>query len=204
MCRIHPGGLIVACTLLTIAFGCSTEDLGNLVDKAKNAASEGTEKVKEAVSQEVESVQEKMGAASTEVQEQLSMAGTIELTAGAPLKTDACYARLIAQGARRPAVLQLQSYRDANSESFPSVFLQSQVEVSSPSELVGKIVSARLFVQRDAQGSVLFSETESPVELRIVSLEEKLLSAELVAASLLDTATGESVAATGRFEGVLP
>jgi hypothetical protein len=101
-------------------------------------------------------------------------------------------------------VLQLQSYRDAENESFPSVFLRSQVNASSPSDLIGQIVTARLFVQQDAQGSVLFSETGSPVELKIVSFEEQLLTAELVAGSLLDTATGESVAVTGKFEGVLP
>lgn len=204
MVRTHPGGLVIACSLLSIAFGCSKEELGDLVDKAKDAASEGTEKVKQAVSENVETVQGRMEGASAEVQEQLGMAGAIELTAGTPVKTNACYARLITQGSGRPTVLQLQSYRDAENETFPSVFLHSRVNGSSPSELVGKIVSARLFVQQDAQGSVLFSETGSPVELRIASLEEQLLTAELVAGSLLDTATGESVAVTGKFEGVLP
>lgn len=94
----------------TLSVGCSKEDLTGALDKAKSAVTENAAKAKEAVQAKVESTTET-------VQEQLNLAGSIELTAGEIVKTDACYASFIRQGAGRPNVLQLQSYRDAEPRS---------------------------------------------------------------------------------------
>lgn len=177
--------------------GCSKEELSELVNQAKETASEGTAKVKQVVSEKLETQTER-------VQQQLHLAGRIELEVGAPLQTDACYAALITPGSNRPNVLQLQSYREAERESFPAVFLQAQVSAKTPAELVGQVLRARLFVQPAAPGTVLFSPPETPVDLKVVSVEGKMLSAELVNATLHDAASGASVTGTGRFTAVLP
>jgi hypothetical protein len=182
--------------LAIFAIGCSKDDLAGALDKAKNAMSENAAKAKEAV-------QSKMDATTEQVQQQLNLAGTIELTAGDVVKTEACYLSLIPQGSGRPTVLRLQSYRDAERESFPSVFLQAHVQANSVAELIGEPLAARLFVQRDAQGPILFSDVATPVELKITAVEERLISAELSGTKLRDTSTGAEIPVTGKLTGVL-
>ncbi|HRX79053.1 MAG TPA: hypothetical protein P5307_08320 [Pirellulaceae bacterium] len=182
--------------LAIIAVGCSKEDLTGALDKAKNAVSENATKAKDAV-------QAKMESTTEQVQEQLNLAGSIELTAGDVVKTDACYVSLIPQGAGRPTVLQLQSYRDAERESFPSVFLQAHVQANSITELVGEPLAARLFVQRVAEGPILFSDVDAPVELKITAIENNLVSAQLTGSKLRDTTTGAEIPVTGSISGVL-
>lgn len=174
--------------LTILAIGCSKEDLTGALEKAKNAK---------------EAVQAKMDVTTEQVQQQLNLAGNIELTAGEVVKTDACYVSLLPQGSGRPTVLQLQSYRDAERESFPSVFLQAHVQANSIAELIGEPLAARLFVQREAQGPVLFSDISTPIELKITSVEERVISAELSGTALRDTSTGAEFPVTGKLTGIL-
>lgn len=182
--------------LAVVVAGCSKEDLTGALDKAKNAVAEGTAKAKQAV-------EEKMDSTTQQVQEQLNLAGSIELTAGDLIKTDACYVSLIPQGSGRPTVLQLQSYRTADRETFPSVFLQAQVQANSIAELVGEPLAARMFVQREDQGPILLSDVSTPIELKITSVEDQLVSAELTRATLRDTTTGAEIPVTGKLTGIL-
>jgi len=191
---------MAGCWLALATLGCSKEDFTELVDKAKNAATEGSSQVAE----NVEAAKQKMASASAGVQEQLNLAGRIELSVGEPARTDACYVNFVPQGSGRPTILQLQSYRSAAQESFPSIFLQAQTNAESLTELVGKTLPARLFVQPQQGGPVLFSQDAEPVALKIVSVDDKTLAAELVSGSLLNTASGTSIAATGTFTGTLP
>lgn len=180
---------------LLTAGGCNRADVSDLVDKVKQTASEGTEKVRETVSEQV-------GDAAGDVQEQLQLAGSIELQLDQPLQTGACYARFVRQGSGRPNVLQMQSYRSADKESFPSVLLHAQVSAASAEELVGQVASARLFVQPQQNGPLWYSAIGAPVEVKIVSIEEQMLTAEIVGGTLASTASGE-VGVTGTFEAVL-
>jgi hypothetical protein len=100
-------------------------------------------------------------------------------------------------------VLQLQSYSDADRETFPSVFLQAHVQANSIAELIGEPLAARLFVQREAQGPVLFSDVSTPIELKITAVQDQLVSAELTGAALRNTTTGAETPVTGKLTGVL-
>lgn len=188
---IHHSRITIV-MLAIIAVGCSKDDLTGALDKAKNAVTETTDAVKE-----------QMDSTTEQVQEQLNLAGSIELTAGEPLKTDACYVSLIPQGSGRPTILQLQSYRDAARESFPSVFVQAQVQANSLEELTGEPLFARMFVQRETQGSVLFSDVAAPIEFKITKIEDNFVTVELVSANLRETTTGAAIPVTGTFTGVL-
>ncbi len=194
---LHAHHRLAAILILAIiAAGCSKEDLTGALDKAKNAVTDSAAKAKDVV-------EEKMASTTDQVQQTLNLAGSIELTAGAPIKTDACYVSLIPQGSGRPTVLQLQSYRDADGESFPSVFLQAHVQANSITELIGEPLAARLFVQREAQGPVLFSDAATPIELKITAIEDQVVSATLTGAALRDTTTGAEIPVTGSVTGVL-
>lgn len=203
MAHLTHRAALASVILATITIGCSKDELDKLAAKAKNAVAEGGAKAKEAVSENVEAAKKGISGAAAEVQEQAGVAGRITLDAGGEVKTGACYASFITQASGRDAVLQLRSYRDAENESFPSVFLQAQVRAGSAAELTNTSIEARLFVQVEQNGRLLSSEAGKPVELKVVSVEGKVLKAELAAASLVDPTTGESVTTTGQFEGVL-
>jgi hypothetical protein len=174
-----------------LAVGCN-----KLMEQAKEAADKAAG--------EVAKVTESVSDTATAAKEQLNMAGSMELTVGEPMKTNACYARIVSPGAGRATVLQLQSYGQAGQESFPSVFLQAQVAAATPAELAGQVVKARLFVQRATGGPVLFSENASPIELEVVSIADKILTAKILSGTLRDSATGASVpVSAGTFTGVL-
>lgn len=178
--------------LAVIAGGCGKEDLTGAFDKAKNAVTEAKQ-----------AVQEKMETTTQKVQEEMNLAGSFDLTAGDPLKANACYVSWIPQGSERPTVLQLQSYREIDRDSPPFVFLQAQVQANSLADLVGEPLAARLFVQRGDEGSILFSDIAKPIEFKVTSVEEKSVSFELIHATLRDTSTGAEIEVTGSMTGVL-
>ena len=62
---------------------------------------------------------------------------------------------------------------------------------------------ARLFVQPQQNGPLWYSAVGSPVEVKIVSIEEQTLTAELVGGTLENTTTGQT-GVTGTFQGILP
>ncbi len=180
---------------LIMVGGCNQGDVTDLVDKVKQTASESSAKVRETVTEQV-------GNATGEMREQLQLAGSIALQIDQPLTTQACYVQFVQLGSGRPNVLQMQSYRSAKDESFPSVFLHAQVSGSSVQELVGQVVSARLFVQPDRSGPTWYSPVASPVEVEIVSIDDQTLTAELVGGMLQNTVDAE-MGVTGTFQGVL-
>jgi hypothetical protein len=152
---------------------------------------EGTDKVKQQV-----------GVASDSAKEQLALAGSCEVALDAPVAATACYFNFLPQGSGRPNVLQLRSYRDIGQESFPSIMLQSQVKASGLSELVGQTVSAQLFVQKAQDAPVWFCPPGAHVDLKIVSVDDKQLNAEIVGGSVRNSQSGGDQSVTGKFTGV--
>jgi hypothetical protein len=103
----------------------------------------------------------------------------------------------------RPSVLQLQSYRDAAQESFPSALVRAQVSASTVAELKGQTVPAELFVQPQKDGPTWSTRGEL-VQLKIVSVEAKTLTAEIAGGALIHDGTGASQAVKGTLQAVLP
>jgi hypothetical protein len=95
----------------------------------------------------------------------------------------------------------LQSYRSPADESFPSAFLQAKVSAASMKELVGQVVSARLFVQPAAGGPTWYSVDGSPVEVKIAAVDEQTLTGEVLSGTVQNTA-GAETGVTGTFLGV--
>jgi len=127
----------------------------------------------------------------------------MKLTIDQPLQISACYASFSHLKAAGSGVLQLQSYRDAQHESFPSVLVRAQCSAGTLAELTGQTLGAQMFVQSQQNGP-LWTATAQPVQLKITAIEGKLLKAEIAGGSLTQSATGASQPVTGAFEGVLP
>jgi hypothetical protein len=188
--------LTAACLLVAAGIalsGCSADEAKKLLDK-------GIEQVQKLP----ETVTKEGGKAGDQVQEQLGLAGNIHLSLSPELNKSACYVKFVPATGGRPSVLQLQSYRAADQESFSSVFLQAQVTATSLAELAGQSVQAQLFVQPQSGGPVWFTDREHPVELKIAAIDEKLLTAEFTGGSLQSTDGAAAAGVAGKFSGVLP
>ncbi len=173
--------------------GCNRQEVQDLFDKGVEQA----KKVQEKVTKEA-------GGVSDLVQQQLDLAGNLQLSLSPPLNRDACYVKFVPAVGGRPSVLQLQSYRAADQEKFPSIFLQAHVTAESLTELVGQSVPAQLFVQVQQDGPVWFADSDHPVELTITAIDENFLTAELISGALQSTDDAAAASVTGRFTGVLP
>ncbi len=193
-------GLLVAVATLLVA-GCDT-DVGELASSVKEAASEGVDKVSETVSETAAEVKDTVQDATDTVSEGVGLAGSIDMKLDSPIQAGACYAKFVQPASSRPGVFQLQSYRDAADESFPSVFVQAQVSAATLVELTGQTLPAQVFVQSTQDGPTWHAETD-PIQLKIGAVEDKLISAEIVSGALVNADTGVSQPIQGTFSGVL-
>jgi hypothetical protein len=199
--RCHVvAALLSACALLA---GCGKTDLNELVDQAKKKAAEGSEMVKQSVVETVDTTVDRAAERLGQGKEVLNLAGDMQLTAGDPVTTQACYLRLIDIGDGRPHVLQLASYRQPGQETFPSVFAQAPVAVNSLEGLAGQTIAAKWFLQRESSGPVLFTEG-APIELRVRDVSGQTATIEIIGGQLHNSQTGEAVPLSGMLHAVMP
>lgn len=138
-----------------------------------------------------------------ELKEKAQVAGEMDLALDSPVKTSGCYASLIVVDAQRPSVLQITSYKDAENEKFPSVFLRALVEPTSAADLAGQTVPAQMFVQHQRNGPVWHSLAPEHVPLRIDKTADYSITATILDGQLVSTETGETMDVSGTFSGSL-
>ena len=177
--------------LLVVLCACSREKLNELVDKTKQKVSEGADQIKHGV-----------GAAADTAKEQLNLAGKAQIQLDTPVETSGCYATFTTLGEKRGSMLQIRSYSSPAQESFPSMLLRAAVKASGSSELVGQVVPAQLFVQATADAPIHYSSPESPIQLKIISLDDKSLIAEIVSGSLINSHRPGQSPVTGNLNAV--
>ena len=126
---------------------------------------------------------------------------SIELKLSESVSLEQCAAKFIALGNGRPAVLQLSSYVSAGTEKFPSVHLRAMVSAETPLALKGMELDGSMHVQYEKDGPLWYSEVESPIKLRIAEVDEGRIEVELVGGTLVNSQTGEAIAASGELTG---
>jgi len=188
--------------LLFATAGCGGKNISDLASSVKDAASQGAQTVKDTAKQVSEDLGGTARGMADKASQAAQLAGTMKLAIDPPLEISACYANFSRLQAAGIGVLQLQSYRDARQESFPSVFIRVQHSVATLAELAGQTLDAQMFVQPQENGP-LWTATAEPVQLKITSVEDKTLRAEIVGGILVHSDTGATQAVTGAFEGVL-
>jgi hypothetical protein len=181
--------------LLTAIAGCGEGDVASVTSTIQNAASQGLNQATQTASQALQQTE-------TAVGETLALKGDIAFTLESAQKTDACYVRFVEARGGRSAVLQLQSYRSADQEEFPSVYVRAIVPSGTLAELAGQTIAADMFVMTQATGPVWFSRT-APIKLKIKSIVDKSVSAEITEGQLFNTSNGQDVPIQGSFNGVL-
>lgn len=160
------------------------------------------EDVKKTASDTVDRAKEQASQVNTQAQQQLNLVGSCELALDTPLTIKAAYVTLIPAGAGRPAVLQFKSYVKPQDETPPSFLLQSPVNVGTLAELAGQTVQGQIWIQADGAGN-LWSGKAEPIELKIVSLDDKQLQAEFAGGTLRNVLSGAEAAAAGKLTAVI-
>jgi len=162
-----------------------------------------TKQAAQSVQQAATQVQQTIDKAQAQAKEQLKLAGEGEVSLATPVKTSACYVLFTPPVDGAPGVLALQSYRQADEESIPAIYLQTSTDVKSLSELSGETLAAQMFVKPDAERT-WFTAPDEPVQLRIVSASDSEVTAEVVGGTLRSTSDGATHSAAGRFTAVVP
>ena len=198
--------------------GCSQEERQQLVDQANQKLEEASQQI-EAASEELTDAQEQateqaadlgdsltssIADGASTAQAELGLAGRIQLKTTPPVNTKACYATFIPASGGRPAFLQLRSYRSESEETYPSVFLQGQVEATTVSELSGATVQMQMYLQRESGRPIAYTTSGTWVSVQVDNVAEKQLSATIQEAPLVQTADNATLSVTGTIQGVLP
>jgi hypothetical protein len=205
MFHVCPWRRVAGCLtlgLFSAAAGCGGKSISDLASSVKDAASQGAQSVQETAQQVSQDVAGTARGLADKASQVAQLAGTMKLAIDQPLEISACYASFSRLQAAGMGVLQLQSYRDAQQEAFPSVFVRVQHSVATPAQLAGQTFDAQMFVQSQENGP-LWAATVQPVQLKITSIEERRITVEIVGGSLVHSTTGTSQVVTGVFEGVL-
>lgn len=193
--RLAWGTIILAVT------GCGGKSISELATDVKQAATQAASQATGKAEQVAQNVTQAAQNVTGTVSENLALAGSMELTLDAPLKTNACYVRFLTFNGR-PSVLQWQSYREASQETFPSVFGQAQVSAAKVAELAGQTIPAELFVQPQQEGPVWCTQRE-PVQLKIVAVDPQAFAIEVVGGALVNARSGARQPVKGTLRGVL-
>ena len=197
-------GSVALCACLLPA-GCGKPDLDKMVDQGLQQVSERMEGVKEEaqdVRNRVErQVSEQLGRAKDTVNAQVGEGGRVQLQLEPALEVNTCFAEFLRFPDARRSVVQFRTYREAETETFPSVFVRCLTQATDPAELSGVTLEAENFVQREAGGEVLY--TRAPAQLAISQVDERLIVARILGGTLQRSGSNETVSVTGEVEGRL-
>jgi hypothetical protein len=164
-----------------LAIGCDTKKVTDAVNSTVDSAKNTVNKTVEAAKQEI------------------NLAGSMEVSTTPPVSAKACYAKIVIPGGQRSSVLQLASYKTADLERFPSMFLQAPVKVDAASKLVGQTLQAELFALASADGAIWRTRTGAPAALIVSAVDDQSLTAQCTGATLVNSETGEEISANGKF-----
>lgn len=187
-CLFFVGVVVVAQIAMS---GCSKEKM----DELRQSVNESIDKSKKAVKENVD-------AATNVASAKAGLSGSMTLSAGRTVPTEACYATFVEQQPDRSNVLKLQSYISAETESFPSALIQAQVDEISQTELSGKTVKAQVFIQHEQSGPIWSTNPDEPAEIAIDSMRDNVLKAKVVKGTVYNSQTGDSVQLKGNVEGI--
>lgn len=211
-------------TLIAIQLGCSKDDLDKMASKVKDSAaelseksSEAFEKAKETANEATATIKEKASEIKDKTSEAMSnisdtasglasdagnlvsMNGSAEFNLDEPTKFPASYIRVV-QLNETTKVLQIKSYKDGQSDSFPSFYLFGTVE-GDVNSLNGKTVACKLFAQKSATSDIWQNATGETVAVKFYKLEDAM-TASFSNAKLVNATDGSQTTSSGNFECV--
>lgn len=206
--RIHtakPITLVAILGLLATALsGCGegtvTEQFNKGLEQAKESVSKGVEQAKEGVQKIGDTAKQ----ATTTAKEAAGLSGKISLTLNPPVTTTGAYAAFTTPAGDRTGAIAFQSYAVGQAETFPSVYIRALTTAKTLNELVGTSTPCELFIQEKADGPIWRLTEGDAAQVKILSVEGKLVKAEISNASLHETSAEQAISINGQIEAVLP
>ncbi len=131
-------------------------------------------------------------------------ATSIEFDLGADRKITLreCHVEWIPARAGYPAAVQIKSYEDAKSESFPSLFIQAVAPGDTLEAIRGQTLDAVIHLAESANGEVWHTVATDPAQIVIRNSDASgRVVGEISAATLVQVSTQEKLSASGSFDG---
>lgn len=201
--RRHKVSALLAFLVLS-PIGCGggnvSEQISKSFEEAKESVSKSVEQAKEGVQKMGETAKQ----ATTTAKEAAGLAGKITLSFNPPMSTQGAYAYFTAPTGDRNGAIAFQSYSAGQAETFPSVYVRSLTTAKTLNELVGTTVPCEIFVQEKADGPVWRQTASDAAQIKIISVEGKLVKAEISSAALHETSAEQAITVSGQLEAVLP
>jgi len=128
---------------------------------------------------------------------------SISLSLTPPVEIKHCHLKLTAAAGRVPAILQIASYADKQSESYPSVFIQAVAPTAILADIVDQPLPAKVFVALAANGPFFSTRDGQPAQVTVIAKDDQHVVGKIENAHLLDQASGQTATVSGKFDGAM-
>jgi hypothetical protein len=125
----------------------------------------------------------------------------LQLGLSPPIEVNECLIKLTAAAGNVPAILQIATYADKHTESYPSVFIQAEAPTGKLTDLKDQPLAAKVFVARSASGPFFSTPEGQLAQLTITGSDAQHVKGTIENAVLLDQASGQSATVSGTFDG---
>lgn len=125
----------------------------------------------------------------------------IALGMAPPIEAKECLIKLTAAAGQVPAILQVSSYVDKQTESYPSIFVQAVAPSSSVADILEQPLPAKVHVALAAGGPFYSTPDGQPAQLTLKEADDQHVVGTIENATLVDQASGQKSTITGRFDG---
>jgi hypothetical protein len=134
-------------------------------------------------------------------------ATTMEFDLGADRKITLpeCHVQWIPARAGYPAAVQIKSYENAKSESFPSLFIQAEAPGDDLKAIRDQTLDAVIYLADGANGEVWHTIATDPAKVKITASDDSgRVVGKISAANLVQVSTQDKFVASGSFSGRRP
>jgi hypothetical protein len=120
-----------------------------------------------------------------------------------PIEAKECQIKLTAAAGQVPAILQIASYADKQTESYPSVFIQAVAPSGTLSDILEQPLQAKVYVALAAAGPFFSTPDGQLAQVTVKAADDQHVVGTIENATLVDKASGQQATASGRFDGKL-
>lgn len=158
---------------------------------------------KEQVDELTSKVKEQVAKAPEVVREVLPTTGKISLQLVGAVDIAFAEGDLYHLGPSRHSLFQIRSYSKGDQESLPAVFLNAPVDAKSPTDLVGKVIEAQMFVRYDKALDIWSNRDNEAVKLMIQSYSDGSMNCQVLGGVLINP-NGDSRPVSGEIQLTIP
>lgn len=154
---------VVSCCVVCLLLGCNKEQVEEISSKVKDQIAKAPEMAREV----------------------LPSTGRVTLQLDRSVDIPRAEGDLFVSGGSRPAVLQIRSYSKGDRASLPAVFIHAPVQARMPSDLVGKVIEAQMFLRYDNDQDIWSNRDDEVVKLMVQSYADNEMVCQILSGVLV-------------------